>query len=173
MQSLRFNICGLESSYLRNHEVADLQARIESIPEQMRYACCFWSHHICGAPMSDSLLHALQVILEERILYWLEVLSVLQKVNIASMHLRELQHWAQVVYSVNLHHFNINIFPNLGSQCSYSQDPYRFTTLCEDGCSTYPPQCSTHLSLCLAICTKVIKDTPVLSEAFPTDTEVS
>ena len=97
MKELQFNICHLESSYLRNDEVSGLQEHIQlHIPEALSYACCFWSYHIASVPMSASILNELMFILEKKFLYWLEVLSLLEKVNIASMHLLQLQHCVQV-----------------------------------------------------------------------------
>ena len=44
---LCFNICGLETSYVPNLEVADLEKRIEeNIPPHLLYACQFWATHL-------------------------------------------------------------------------------------------------------------------------------
>ena len=45
-QELKFNICGLESSYLRNDEVEDLAQRIKTrVGDSLLYACRFWAAH--------------------------------------------------------------------------------------------------------------------------------
>lgn len=102
MQSLKFNICHLESSYLCNDQVSDLDARIrDNISEALHYACLFWSHHVINAPYLPSLITGLQAFLENKFLFWLEVMSFLKEVNLASTHLQQLHYWAQVsVYSV-------------------------------------------------------------------------
>ncbi|KZP18430.1 WD40 repeat-like protein [Athelia psychrophila] len=78
-QFLRFNICGLETSHLRNRDVPDLAKRIKGcIPRSLAYACRFWAEHV-GLAGAISL-HALPLILEffqALFLYWLEVLSLI------------------------------------------------------------------------------------------------
>ena len=111
MKSLQFNICKLETSYLQNDKVSDLQTRIElHIPEALQYACCFWSHHITNVSMFAPLLKAIQVVLEEKFLYWLEVLSLLQKVNTAAVHLLELQCWVKVIHTAWSHYKTTDAF---------------------------------------------------------------
>jgi hypothetical protein len=84
---LCFNICGLETSYLRNSQVTNLKAQIEQcILPHLSYACQFWGHHLAQI---TTLYHLpvlcsyLQSFLHQKSLYWLEVLSLLQSVNIA------------------------------------------------------------------------------------------
>lgn len=97
MNLLHFNICQLKTSYLPNNAVPDLQNKIKSsIPEALQYACRFWSHHISPVPSSPLLLERVQIVLEERFLFWLEVLSVLGLVNSMPMHLHKLQKWVKV-----------------------------------------------------------------------------
>ena len=44
---LHFNICGLETSYVLNSDVADLDKRVEkNIPSHVLYACQFWASHL-------------------------------------------------------------------------------------------------------------------------------
>jgi hypothetical protein len=59
--NLRFNICGLETSHLRNSEVKDLAARIKQcIPACLSYACRFVAKHLRetdnGMPIYRELL---------------------------------------------------------------------------------------------------------------------
>jgi hypothetical protein len=45
---LRFNICELESSHIRNRDVTDLSTRIATfIPFRLSYSCRFWAAHLC------------------------------------------------------------------------------------------------------------------------------
>lgn len=98
MKSLSFNMCKLKSSYLQNDQVLDLEMRIKScIPEVLQYACRSWSHHISTtAQRTSALLQSLRYIIEEKILFWLEVLSALKEVNLASVQLLQLQRWTKV-----------------------------------------------------------------------------
>jgi hypothetical protein len=95
--SLRFNICGLESSYLRNEDVPDLSLRIKkSVLPQLSYACRFWVNHVVTAAYDQKLVNEVKDFLYHRLLYWLEVLSVVGSINIASRMLRSLLEWNQV-----------------------------------------------------------------------------
>ncbi|KIN96301.1 hypothetical protein M404DRAFT_1006811 [Pisolithus tinctorius Marx 270] len=76
---LRFNICGLESSYLSNCEVADLSERIDkSILTHLSYSCRFWAQHLHKTTFDATLATwAKAVIGSEKFLFWLETLSLL------------------------------------------------------------------------------------------------
>ncbi|KZP08547.1 WD40 repeat-like protein [Athelia psychrophila] len=82
---LRFNICGLETSHLMNHDVPDLVQRIEDcIPRSLAYACRFWAEHLSRARPDDP--HLAPLILEffqNIFLYWLEVLSLIDEAHAA------------------------------------------------------------------------------------------
>ncbi|KAF7376827.1 WD40 repeat-like protein [Mycena sanguinolenta] len=82
---LRFNICDLETSYLPNNEVLDLDKRITAnISAELRYSCLHWLDHLrssLGTSQSSSdeeeAMIALTDFLEsKRSLFWLEVLSL-------------------------------------------------------------------------------------------------
>ncbi|KAL5512554.1 hypothetical protein ACEPAG_3207 [Sanghuangporus baumii] len=81
-ETLRFNICGIESSFLRNDEILDLQDRIKkAIPRHLEYACRFWSVHFCEIPNPDDLLKKLNTFANVHLLYWFEVLSLTKHYN--------------------------------------------------------------------------------------------
>ncbi|KAL5504548.1 hypothetical protein ACEPAH_7209 [Sanghuangporus vaninii] len=76
-ETLRFNMCGIESSFLRNNEIPDLQDRIKkAIPRHLDYACRFWSVHFCEIPNPKDLLEKLKTFAKHHLLYWFEVLSL-------------------------------------------------------------------------------------------------
>ena len=76
--SLRFNICGLETSYLPNAKIADLDKRVkENIPPHVMYACRFWATHLQDAEFDVGLAKLVgQFISGEQVLFWLEALGV-------------------------------------------------------------------------------------------------
>ncbi|KZP28027.1 WD40 repeat-like protein [Athelia psychrophila] len=82
---LRFNICQLETSHLKNCEVPDLAKRIEDcIPRSLAYACRFWAEHLSLARTDD--LHLTPLILDffhTLFVYWLEVLSLIGEARVA------------------------------------------------------------------------------------------
>ena len=94
---LRFNIAGLETSHCRNADVPDLASRVENaILPHLSYGCRFWADHL-GATIYDSdILKEVKDFLYHRLLYWLEVLSLIKKVNMASGMLLSVMHWNKV-----------------------------------------------------------------------------
>jgi hypothetical protein len=108
-QGLRFNICDLESSGLHNDDVKNLTSHIErSIPAHLSYACCFWSEHIASSTSAmhsnTELLEEIESFLHNNFLYWLEVLSLIKKVSVASMALFIAVQWIAVSILYYLFH---------------------------------------------------------------------
>ncbi|KIN92861.1 hypothetical protein M404DRAFT_655279, partial [Pisolithus tinctorius Marx 270] len=80
---LQFNICRLESSYLANAEVSDLQKRIdENIPHHLSYCSRFWAQHLQKTAFDLELaLLVNSIVGSEKILFWLEIISLLEVVG--------------------------------------------------------------------------------------------
>jgi hypothetical protein len=94
---LRFNICGLETSHLRNTDVPDLTTRVEnSILPHLSYGCRFWADHLRLTAYDTDILNELRNFLHHRFLYWLEVFSLIKKINAASGMLLSMLEWNQV-----------------------------------------------------------------------------
>ncbi|PPQ72843.1 hypothetical protein CVT26_003476 [Gymnopilus dilepis] len=93
--SLRFNICNLPSSYLANSEVRDLDKQIdENISPELSYACRFWTDHLHRAAFAMSLSEAVRAFFgHEQMLFWLEVLSLLKKMNTCYAALSRVIEW--------------------------------------------------------------------------------
>jgi hypothetical protein len=97
MKELRFNICGLNTSHLRNSDYPDLPARIKkAIGPHLSYSCRFWSAHLVSAAHHPEILGEIWDFLHNRLLYWLEFLSLTKYVNIASSMLQAISEWNQV-----------------------------------------------------------------------------
>ena len=76
---LERNMCKLPDA-VTNSEIEDLQERTEQCIDQgLRYACKSWHKHLVGTVLSQTptVKSVLRLFLEERFLFWLEVLSVL------------------------------------------------------------------------------------------------
>jgi NACHT domain. len=94
---LRFNICQLETSYLRNENFPNLAARVEqNIPKHLSYSCVFWSSHLNVTESGVCILAEVGDFLFSRFLYWLEALSMLKEVQAASQNLSSLLEWVKV-----------------------------------------------------------------------------
>ncbi|KIO13849.1 hypothetical protein M404DRAFT_120746 [Pisolithus tinctorius Marx 270] len=77
--NLQFNICELESSYIANAEVPDLSKRIkEKIPQPLSYSSRFWTWHLQKTAFDLELARLVKAIVgSEKILFWLEIISLL------------------------------------------------------------------------------------------------
>jgi hypothetical protein len=100
---LRFNICGLESSHLRNDEVQDLDKRIaSSIASRLSYSCRYWAAHLCGTASGcdsrDVLLQEVKEFFYVRLLYWLEVMSLIKEISASSIGLLMAASWVEVSF---------------------------------------------------------------------------
>jgi len=95
---LRFNICGLETSYLRNSAVADLATKIEKkIPLHLLYSCRFWATHLYDSTFDTDLAkHVMVFVTGEKILFWMEVLGVCKCIGEADRALTIAEKWLQV-----------------------------------------------------------------------------
>ena len=99
--NLRFNICGIESSFIPNSEVPGLQERIDkNIPPYLSYACRFWSLHMCELENPEGLTvvrSKLGDFANARLLYWLEVLSLTDCfTRVAGRALNDASSWIEV-----------------------------------------------------------------------------
>jgi len=94
---LHFNICGLETSHLPNKDVPGLSRQIEkAIPPHLAYACRFWSDHLYDTFGSDILKRNLNDFIYNNLLYWLEAMSLLENVALASPMLLKTAQWSRV-----------------------------------------------------------------------------
>jgi len=95
---LRFNICALSTSYVRNSDVKDLAKKVEeNIPMHLLYSCRFWATHLQGADADAELgQHVKAFVSGKWILFWMEVLGVSKLIGEAYMALVSAEKWLQV-----------------------------------------------------------------------------
>jgi hypothetical protein len=78
--TLEKNMCKLPDA-VANSDVSDLKERCEKINPALRYACVSWHIHLAGVHTAPAYVPAiastLHQFLEEKFLFWLEILSVL------------------------------------------------------------------------------------------------
>jgi hypothetical protein len=77
---LCFNICSLESSYLPNSAIPDLEKRVKDcISAELSYSCRFWGTHVGATPIEPLLVEEVEVFFDaERLLFWLEAVALLK-----------------------------------------------------------------------------------------------
>ena len=103
---LCFNICGLETSYVLNSEVVDLEKKVEeSIPPYLLYGCQFWANHLSQSAGFDTELAQVvgQFVAGEKMLFWLEALGVSQLIREADKALVSAERWFQVRFTYFSH----------------------------------------------------------------------
>ena len=94
---LIFNICSLETSFLTNEEVIDMDNRINRcITSALHYSCLNWTSHLAAVGYDDEILRWLEEFMNNRFLSWLEVLSVTERVRFAPGMLTVLIEWMRV-----------------------------------------------------------------------------
>ena len=85
-RELRFNTCSLEASHFRNTVVPDLAICIENdIRPHLSY----------GAALGLYELRDFFITIFSALLYWLEVLSLIKNINVASRMLPSMLEWNQ------------------------------------------------------------------------------
>ncbi|CUA75686.1 Vegetative incompatibility protein HET-E-1 [Podospora anserina] [Rhizoctonia solani] len=91
---LRFNICQLDSSYLTDDQVDDLEARVtRAISPALSYACRYWASHLQVAPPSDGTHYMIFNFLSKLLLFWMEVLSLSRCIGIGAPMMQQAQTW--------------------------------------------------------------------------------
>ncbi|KAJ6564281.1 WD40-repeat-containing domain protein, partial [Mycena capillaripes] len=95
-RELRFHICDLPTSYLRNIDMPDFQWQLDNcIPLHLRYAAEFWVDHLVETAYDSHSAQGLQNLLFKKFLFWLEVLSLLGTVGYGQEALSKLIDWAK------------------------------------------------------------------------------
>ena len=95
---LRFNICSLESSYLPNAAVCDLEERVKNcISAELSYSCRLWGTHAQAISFDPLLIKEVKAFLnEERLLFWLEALALMKDLNSSIGTLSSVAVWLKV-----------------------------------------------------------------------------
>ena len=94
VDGLKFNICELETSYLANVDVEDLNTRVdEHVPPALLYACRFWDAHLKQADFKTDLFRKVETVLKEKFLFWLETLSLTRNIGLAPSAFATLNMW--------------------------------------------------------------------------------
>lgn len=78
MVLLRRDICDIRDISILLTEIPDLAQRIaRHLPLHVRYACRHWPAHVSQAHLTDQLLGRIREFLQTRMLYWIEVCSLI------------------------------------------------------------------------------------------------
>lgn len=76
-RTLKFNICGLQTSFVANKDIPGLEDRIRlRIRESLKYSCLHWATHCTEGDLATAYELITDFFRGVQILYWLEVLSL-------------------------------------------------------------------------------------------------
>lgn len=102
-QKLKFNICDLKDSRLRNTAVPDLAIRVTmAIPPYLAYSCQHWMDHVHHTECTPELLDEVTSFFKNFFPFWLEAISLLSLSSTMSFTLAALatcnilKQWAKV-----------------------------------------------------------------------------
>jgi len=101
---LRFNIAGLESSYLYNKSVSYFEARVSAaVSASLSYSCRYWATHLrlsLKSPAEFERLADIGTLMNQKFLFWLEVLALQKKIGNAEDACQILLLWLSVSHLV-------------------------------------------------------------------------
>ncbi|GAB1518056.1 hypothetical protein RhiTH_001114 [Rhizoctonia solani] len=91
---LRFNICGLETSFIPDSKVQDLEDRIaRSISPTLSYVAHHWGDHVVNSAPCEMVRKGLEELLSYRLLFWMEVVSLKRTLDKGIGMLSTLKPW--------------------------------------------------------------------------------
>jgi len=94
---LHFNMGNLESSTIRNVDI-DVKSAISPL---ISYSSLFWADHLLQTPLEEKLMEAVKFVVYEKLLFWLEVMSLTGNVHEAYLIMKRALAWKvrlQVIY---------------------------------------------------------------------------
>ncbi|KIK58309.1 hypothetical protein GYMLUDRAFT_102638, partial [Collybiopsis luxurians FD-317 M1] len=78
-RELKFNMLGLPSSFLKDTQVDNIESDIDvRMTQSLVYACKSWGYHLGKATRNAEITTAFTQFLNQQIIYWVEVMSVLR-----------------------------------------------------------------------------------------------
>ena len=100
---LKFNICKLETSYLANDDVEDLNTCVDQhIQPALLYACRFWDDHLKHTDFMTDLFRKVETLFKEKYLFWLEALSLTRNIGLVPSAIAALNMWLASGQSVSI-----------------------------------------------------------------------
>ena len=97
---LRFNICGLETSYYKNKAIDGIEKLIDqNITADLMYGCQYWAAHLDLGQfggLDGGFWDEITIFPQERFLFWLEVFSLKDRLHTVSTILSTAANWCKV-----------------------------------------------------------------------------
>jgi len=100
-ERLKNNICRLDGHAILS-DIEDLSDRRKDyIGDELGYACCFWTKHLLeipdSGPCAEKAQEAVDKFFTTCLLFWIEVLSLVGKLDIGVHALNDIQQWYTLV----------------------------------------------------------------------------
>jgi len=86
---LHFNMGNLDSSSIKNMDI-DVKSTISPL---ISYSSLFWVDHVTQVPSDEKMVKAVQFVMYKKLLFWLEVMSLMGNVHKAYLVLRRAATW--------------------------------------------------------------------------------
>jgi len=92
--ALHFNVCGLETSDIRNRDIP--AADKSTISPLLSYSCQFWADHLVRTPCEQTLMEVVQFVMYDKLLFWMEVMSISGRAHEAVAILKRTLEWPEL-----------------------------------------------------------------------------
>ena len=92
--ALHFNICGLKTSDIRNKDIP--AADKSAISPLLSYSCRFWADHLVCTPCEQTLMEVVQFVMYDKLLFWMEVMSISGRAHEAIAILKRTLEWPEL-----------------------------------------------------------------------------
>ncbi|CUA76158.1 Cilia-and flagella-associated protein 52 [Rhizoctonia solani] len=90
------NICGLESSYLPDRSISNIEERVSNaISPDLLYACRYWADHVQAGKCALTLVEKLRDFLCTRLLLWIEVLNLKKHIKTSMECMKLVVEWCK------------------------------------------------------------------------------
>jgi len=104
---LHFNMCNLESSNIKN---VDIATTVKSATSPLiSYSSTFWEYHLVCTPCDETSMEAVKFMLYEKFLFWIEVMSILGKTHEVSAILGRALEWPDLAVCPAFISYNTNL----------------------------------------------------------------
>ena len=95
---LRFNMGNMDSSSIKNADI-DVKSTVSPL---ISYSSLFWVDHVTQIPSDKKMMKAVQFVIYEKLLFWLEVMSLTGNVHKAYLILRRAATWKVCLHVIYL-----------------------------------------------------------------------
>jgi len=88
---LHFNMCNLKSSSIKNVDIPTTDK--SALSPLISYSSQFWADHLFQTQHDEILIKAVEFVMYEKLLFWIEVMSILGKAHEVSAIRRRALEW--------------------------------------------------------------------------------